>query len=315
MEGFEDVFAGGNVRDGEVAVRIGDGEEGMIHNKNIGEHPGVDVAFHADGEFGDVEAEAERGAAGHLGAVELAVAAGEGDGVDVVQHGVGVFEGDFLMGHGAGNVGLVETAGLIDEDGVAGSNEFFAVEAAADEDEDVGKAAVGGDEIVAGGDGMLMELAAIGVGGEVADEHLRGRGAFQDDGAGDGAAGFRNGAAGERGEAAGDDGDGRGGEFGGNGLVVDGGDVRGLFGGGRGGGFGALINGWDFGSVGGWCGASVGGRGLPGDGGSGSRHVRKLFLEQQGDETDGDDDEGDGDDPQRAAGGVAGFGWVGHELL
>src|SRR4051794_25789338 len=100
MVSLKHVFAGRNVVDGKIPVLISDGKERMIHYKNVGEHPRMNVAFDSNRQFGSVEAQVNRGSARHLGPVLFLISTDRWGGVNIVQNRIGVSNTDGLSHHG-----------------------------------------------------------------------------------------------------------------------------------------------------------------------------------------------------------------------
>ena len=72
--GFEGVIAGRESFDGEVAVGIGDGEEGMVDDVDVGEFPGMNIAFEAEETFGLSVIEGEGRSFGKHGEIGFGIA-------------------------------------------------------------------------------------------------------------------------------------------------------------------------------------------------------------------------------------------------
>ena len=111
MDGFERVFAGGNILDGEFAVRRAHGKIRMIKHADPGEHPGMHVALEFQKHFRLVEGVIQIRAALHLHLVGFRI--GGGLGVDVVNERVGIFNDEFLAGLDGNDLRDVKCAFLV----------------------------------------------------------------------------------------------------------------------------------------------------------------------------------------------------------
>ena len=150
---------GGQRGQGEVAVCVGDGEEGMIERSDVGKFPGMHVALQANRFFGFGQLDRAL-AAGHLGVVPLGIS--RGGEMDVVKLRTGVLHENGLAGLHHGEVWFKNASELADHMRLGRDLHFSVGQSFCDPYNDVCQAAIGANGIEPGGGRLRMGAGTIG---------------------------------------------------------------------------------------------------------------------------------------------------------
>jgi len=186
--GFDNIFAGRHIFDGEFAVLVADGKIRAVKNADPREHPRMHVALEFQKHFRLWKCVGQICAAGHLRVVMLGIA-GSGNAVDIVNAIVGIFDDEFLAGLNRQNRRRIKTAFLIEHRGLGRRTGGFAGDFVSrsilERNDHIRKFAIFSDDIKMRRGRRGIHLPTSRVVHDGRDFHFLGRRAFERDGSRD----------------------------------------------------------------------------------------------------------------------------------